>query len=1208
MGFDMSKVECYNCHRKGHFVRECRSPKDTRRNGAAEPQRRIVPVETSTSMHWFPNDATSKSLRHVIPTAVITKSKLVHINAARPVTAVVPKPLVTRPRLAKPIVTKPTSPPRRHINRIPSPKANNFPPQVTAVKVSQGNPQHALKDKGVIDSGCSRYMTENMSYLSDFDELNVGYVALVELKFNLFSVLQMCYKKNSVLFTNTECLVFSPEFKLPEKNQVLLRVPRENNIDNVNLKNIVPSGDLTCLFAKATLDESTLWHRRLGHINFKTMNKLVKGKFDGKIDEGFIVGYSVSSKALGYPTVEPELSKRPCISIFFKTSLILQHTDGDAAFDENEPEFERRKPESKVHISPSSSAQSKKHDDKTKREAKGKKLEDINYFDDDEDVGAEADFTNLETSITVGHILTTRVHKDHHINNDDFHICMFACFLSQEEPKRVHQALKDPSWIEAMQKELLQFKMQKVWVLVDLPHGKRAIDLCKPFEKLMKDKFQISLMGELTFFLGLQVKQKKDEIFISQDKYVAEILRKFGLTYGKSASTPIDTEKPLLKDPDGDDVDVHTYRSMIVKKVNDMSRLQALVDRKKVIIIEATIRDVLCLDDAEGIKCLPNEEIFTELARLGLVRNVDSSTKFYMYPRFLQLMIREQVGDLSSHTTKYSSLALKQKVFSNMKRVGKGCSGVETPLFEGMIVAQQVGEGVAVVNVNDVLVVGVADEGAASVTDDEVIAAEAGISMDLLQNLLDTCTTLIRRVDNLEQEKIAQALEITKLKQRVKKLERRNKASKLRRLKRIGTAQRIETSDDTVVDDVSKQESIIADMDADKDVTLKDVASVAKDVQDAEIEESSDYYNCCCCSVTYYCCCSNITTAPGAARRRNEVVIRDPEETATPSTIVHTKAKSKDKGKGILDKVIDHIQRKEKEDNAVKRYQALKRKPQTEAQARKNMMIYLRNVARFKMDYFKGMNCEDIHLIFEKKFNSNVAFLQKTNEQIEEEDSRALKRLNETQEEKAAKKHKLDEEVEKLKIHLQIVPNDDDDVYIEATPLARKVPVVDYEIYTENNKPYYEIIRADESPQLFLSFLSLLRNFDREDLEVVWELVKERFASSKPKNFSDDFLLTTLTYMFEKPDVQAYVWKNQRTLHGLANVKSWRLLESYGVHIITFTDTLMILLVERRYPLSRFTLDQLINTVRLEVEEESEVSLELLRFIRQQQQEGFKAE
>nr|GFC50558.1 putative ribonuclease H-like domain-containing protein [Tanacetum cinerariifolium] len=144
-----------------------------------------------------------------------------------------------------------------------------------------------------------------MSYLSDFEEINGGYVAfggnpkggkisgkgkirtckldfddvyfVKELNFNLFSVSQMCDKKNIVLFTNTECIVLSPEFKLPDENQVLLRVLRENNMYNVDLKNIVPFGDLTYLFTKATLDESNLWHRRLSHINFKTMNKLVKG-------------------------------------------------------------------------------------------------------------------------------------------------------------------------------------------------------------------------------------------------------------------------------------------------------------------------------------------------------------------------------------------------------------------------------------------------------------------------------------------------------------------------------------------------------------------------------------------------------------------------------------------------------------------------------------------------------------------------------------------------------------------------------------------------------------------------------------------------------------------------------------------------------------------------------------------------------------------
>nr|GEV06010.1 hypothetical protein [Tanacetum cinerariifolium] len=169
------------------------------------------------------------------------------------------------------------------------------------------------------------------------------------------------------------------------------------------------------------------------------------------------------------------------------------------------------------------------------------------------------------------------------------------------------------------------------------------------------------------------------------------------------------------------------------------------------------------------------------------------------------------------------------------------------------------------------------------------------------------------------------------------------------------------------------------------------------------------------------------------------------------------------------------------------------------------------------------MKYDDICPIFEKYFNSNVAFMEKTKEQMEEEDSRALKRINESQEDKAAKKKKSNEEVKELRKHLQILPNDDDDVYTEATPFVLKVPIVDYEIHTENNKPYYKIKRADRSHQLYKSFLSMLRNFDKEDLEVLWQLVKERFTSSKPKNFSDDFLLTILEAMFEKPDIQAQI-------------------------------------------------------------------------------------
>ncbi|GJU92634.1 putative ribonuclease H-like domain-containing protein [Tanacetum coccineum] len=146
-----------------------------------------------------------------------------------------------------------------------------------------GNPhQKEYKEKGVIDSGCSRHMTGNKCYLTEYEDydgtLDFDDVYFCkELKYNLFSVLQICNKKNNVLFTDTECLVLSSDFKLLDESQVLLRVPRKDNIYSVDLKSVVPTKGLTCLFAKATIDESNLWHRKLGHINFKNKNKLVRG-------------------------------------------------------------------------------------------------------------------------------------------------------------------------------------------------------------------------------------------------------------------------------------------------------------------------------------------------------------------------------------------------------------------------------------------------------------------------------------------------------------------------------------------------------------------------------------------------------------------------------------------------------------------------------------------------------------------------------------------------------------------------------------------------------------------------------------------------------------------------------------------------------------------------------------------------------------------
>ncbi|GJS46590.1 hypothetical protein Tco_0596711 [Tanacetum coccineum] len=169
--------------------------------------------------------------------------------------------------------------------------------------LKKGNPEILLQDHAVVDSGCSSHMTGNKAYLSDYEDFNGGFVAfgsdpkggkitgkgkiktanldfddvyfVDELKFNLFSVSQMCDKKNSVLFTESECLILSPSFKLLDESQVVLRAPRKDDVYSLDLKNIVPSGGITCLYANATADESKLWHRRLGHV-FQKYNQLDK--------------------------------------------------------------------------------------------------------------------------------------------------------------------------------------------------------------------------------------------------------------------------------------------------------------------------------------------------------------------------------------------------------------------------------------------------------------------------------------------------------------------------------------------------------------------------------------------------------------------------------------------------------------------------------------------------------------------------------------------------------------------------------------------------------------------------------------------------------------------------------------------------------------------------------------------------------------------
>nr|GFA34642.1 hypothetical protein [Tanacetum cinerariifolium] len=253
-----------------------------------------------------------------------------------------------------------------------------------------------------------------------------------------------------------------------------------------------------------------------------------------------------------------------------------------------------------------------------------------------------------------------------------------------------------------------------------------------------------------------------------------------------------------------------------------------------------------------------------------------------------------------------------------------------------------------------------------------------------------------------------------------------------------------------------------------------------------------------------------LTVVAAYTRKKKGVIIRDPEEELSLKTFAETPAetpKVKYKGKGIMveapepikkkdqieldaeysrkfheeinkddadfnkdidwDAAMDHVNQKSSiNPQYIKRYQGMKKRPQTESEARKNMMIYLKNTAGYKMDFFKGMSYADICLIFQARFDENMRFMFKSREEMEEEDKEIIKSINENHAQKAAKRRKLNKEAQEakaLKKQLEIVHDEDDDVFTKATPLGRKVPVVDYEIVMINNKPRYKIIRADDT-------------------------------------------------------------------------------------------------------------------------------------------------
>ncbi|GJU50833.1 retrovirus-related pol polyprotein from transposon TNT 1-94 [Tanacetum coccineum] len=1247
--------------------------------------------------------------RNMSPKAVLLKTGLTPLNTVRPVNTAHPKIAVHSAKskthfskqaqsTAKRPFYKQTTLTRRSVHAAKRhyytgrPKAVNtarsYTGQVNVVRVKGVNvvkssacwvwrptkpngASLAFKRHNYIDArgrsnGCSRHMTGNIAYLSDFKEFDGGYVAfgggayggritgkgtlktnsldfkdvyfVNELKFNLFSVSQMCDKKNYVLFTDTECLVLSPNFKLPDENQILLKIPRKDNMYSFDMKNIVPKESLTCLVAKATLDESMLWHRRLGHINFKNINKLVKDKYsmrfafinvendttsvllvskgatqssykskkkkvllrrdysrartpqakwcserrrlrkflDGmKVDEGFFVGYSLTSKSfLGYYNIEQGAVEGNLDIRFLENKPMIEGNGPKWLFDIDSLTHS-------MNYVPVTVGTNSNDSIGTSEEISQDCIvmliwKDTSYFDsptkdvengkpktvDDAQKQVENSLNNenAEQDKFEDNSSTKDVNAaGQHVNTASLDVNTGSLQLNVIKPTSIAKALSDSSWVEAMQEELLQFKLQQVWILVDLPSGKRAIgtkwvfgnkkdergivirnkasflvyqidvksaflygtieeevyvtqpprfkdpdhpdkvykvvkalydqtlfikkqkgdillvhvyvddiifgstnkELCTGFEKLMKDKFQMSSMGELTFFLGLQVQQKKDGIFISQDKYVAQILKKFNYTDVKSASTPVDLEKPLVKDGDADDVDVHLYRSMI------------------------------------------GSLMYLTASRPDIMFAVCACARFQVTPK-------------TSHL-----LAVK-RIFRYLK--GKPTLGLwysRTLPYETRLISWQCKKQTMV---------------ATSTTEAEYVAAASccGQVLQIQNQLLDYGYNFMNTVINIDNNNLL------------------TKGFDAGRFSITVASVNTDRAEITTVGQMLAEQNgkdICYIKWDDNDVTLVDET---KERQDDELMFDTGVLD--------------INDMPVKAK----VDEKDEQSTKLDDSTAGKVVTTASVEGGVAPTTIKEITLAQK---LIKIKAAKPKVVTTAATTTTTTRPKARGVVVQEPSEFRAPQEEQPSIIRQRKKESKEKKVEGSEETTKGRKKKILgsKRAGKEQQQESLKKQRIEEDKEtdkveevevddeaELKKHLVI--KQDDDIAIDVIPLATKPPVI---------------------------------GIDKEDLEALWRLFKTKYADIRPKD--ERVLWGDLKIMF-KPYIMSDVWRN---LQGY-NVTIWKLIDSSGVHFVRFENVYIFMLVEKRYPFTPITITNMLNK-KLQADHLNEMCYQLLKLMVKQQ-------
>ncbi|GKB05125.1 hypothetical protein Tco_0833320 [Tanacetum coccineum] len=425
---------------------------------------------------------------------------------------------------------------------------------------------------------------------------------------------------------------------------------------------------------------------------------------------------------------------------------------------------------------------------------------------------------------------------------------------------------------------------------------------------------------------------------------------------------------------------------------------------------------------------------------------------------------------------------------------------------------------------------------------------------------MELCTNLQNRVIDLEKTKTSQAQEITSLKRRVKRLEKKggSRTHKLKRLYKVGRSARVISSDEEGLgeDDASKQ-GRIADIDADVGINLVSTHFdantdmfrvhdlVGKEVvveREVAVKAVSTIPISAATTTTTVITDDEITLAKALAKLKSAKLPTITAAIIITSASTRPKAKRLDKGKG---KMVE---------------------PEPVKKLLKKDQLMLNKELAFKLQ----AELEEDYRLAMKRVN---IFIDIDTELVEGSEVRS--------EAEIAQKSK-------------VVP-DKEEVAIDAIPLATKPPsIVDYKIHKEGKKTYYQIIRADGSSKMYLVFSHMLKSFDREDLETLWKLVKAKHGSTRPEEGYERVLWGDLKTMFD-PHVEDQVWRNQQDYR----VLDWKLYDSCRVHSLRKQNVHIHMLVEKRYPLTPATITDMLNR-KLQADHWNKMCYQLLKLITKQ--------